>query len=119
MKARLGRVEDLLFHGGLGGARRSREVLNELLQRVVLARQHQVLGDEPRIGRDLIPRHDVARVDDGGVEAGLQAVSEKDRVEHRPGGLGQAEADVGDAQHGERAGQLLLDQPDAFNRLDS
>ncbi len=46
--------------------------------------------DGPRV--DLVERHDPGRVDDGGVEAGLLALVQEDRVEGVAGGRVQAEA---------------------------
>ncbi len=58
-------------------------------------------------------------VDDRHVEAGLHAVVEEDRVQHLAAGRRQAEGDVGDAEDGLAARQLLLDQADALDRLDA
>ena len=57
-------------------------------------------------------------MDDRQVEPGLDAVVEEDGVEHLARGRVEAERDVGDAEDREDARQLLLDQPDALDRLD-
>jgi hypothetical protein len=56
-------------------------------------------------------------MDDGRVEARLDALVEEHRVEHVAGGGGQAEAHVGDTERGVHAGQLGLDAPDRLDRV--
>ena len=59
------------------------------------------------------------RVDDGHVEARLDAVIEEHRVQRLPPRRGKPERDVGDAERRLAPGQGFLDQPDAFDRLDA
>ena len=56
---------------------------------------------------------------DGGVEAGLHALVEEDRVEDLSGGRVEAERHVGQAEDGVDAGQLGLDPADALDGLDA
>ena len=93
-------------------------MLDQPRQSIVAARQNEVLGELARLRRDFVPGKDVARVDDGRIQPRLQAVRQEHRIEDGPRLLREPEADVGDAQHRERARQLLLHQPDAFDRLD-
>ena len=69
-------------------------------------------------GVDLGVRRDLLRMDERAVEAGLDAVMQEHRVERRARGRLEPERDVGDAERRQHAGQLALDQPDAFDRLD-
>jgi hypothetical protein len=69
--------------------------------------------------RDLGVALELLRVDDRHVEAGLHAVVEEDRVQHLAPGRRQAERHVGNAEDGLAARQLLLDEPDALDRLDA
>ena len=57
------------------------------------------------------------RVDDGHVQAGLDAVVKEDRIEHLASGRWQAEGDVGNAQNRLRVWQGLLDQTHPFDGL--
>ena len=75
--------------GGLGVAPRrplGLEVGDEALQRVRAAVEDQVVGQRALGRRDLGVGRDVVRVDDGQVQAGLDAVVQEDGVEHRAGG---------------------------------
>ena len=56
--------------------------------------------------------------DDRHVEPGLDAVVQHHRVERRARGRLEAERDVRNAERRQHAGQLALDQPNAFDRLD-
>ena len=94
-------------------------MLDELLQRVLAAIEDQIVGERALVLGDLGVRRDVGRVDDRQVEPGLDAVVQEDGVEHRAGRRAEAEGDVRDAEDGEDAGQLALDQPDALDRLDA
>ncbi len=61
------------------------EVGDEAGQRVVAAVEDQIVGQCPLFLVDLGVGDHVGRVDDRHVEAGLDAVVEKDRVERRAG----------------------------------
>ena len=58
------------------------------------------------------------RVDDGEIETGFCAVIKEDRVDDFARRCGQAERDIRDAEHRLDVRDLLLDQPDGFDRLD-
>ena len=64
---------------------------------------------------DAAERLDLGGVHDGRVEAGLGALVQEHRVEHVPGSGVEAERDVGQAERGVHARQLLLDEPDALD----
>ena len=94
---------------------------SSLLQRVVVgspAVPDEVEADLALLGREPVERDDLGGVDDRRVEAGLDALVEEHAVEGVAGGGRQPEADVGQAEHGERAGDLGLDPPDRLDRGD-
>ena len=62
--------------------------------------------------------HDLAGVDDGRVEAGLDALVQEHAVQRVARRRRQPEADVGHAEHRVRPGDLGLDPLDRFDRLD-
>ena len=106
-------------HLGLVAVRRLLlEVRDEALERVLAAVEHEVVGERALLLADLRVRRDVVRVDHREVQAGLDAVVQEDGVQDRARGQADAERDVGDAERGEHAGQLGLDQADALDRLD-
>ena len=109
-----GRVGDL----GLGLAGLRLEVLDEVLERLVGAVEHEVVGELALGVGDLAVGRDVVRVDHREVQPGLDAVVQEDGVQDRARRHADAEGDVGDAERGLDAGQLGLDQPDALDRLD-
>ena len=94
------------------------EVRDEALERVLAAVVDEVVGERALGLVDLRVRGDVVRVDHREVEAGLDAVVQEDGVEDAARGQADAERDVRDAERREHAGQLLLDQADALDRLD-
>ena len=95
---------------GLVGVRRlALEVRDEVLERVVAAVEHEVVGELALGLVDLGVRRDVVRVDHREVQPGLDAVVQEDGVQDRAGREPDAERDVGDAERGEDAGQRLLD----------
>jgi hypothetical protein len=110
-----GRVGDL---GLLARGALRLVVGDEALERVLAPVEDQVVGERALLLVDLAVGRDVVRVDHREVQAGLDAVVQEDRVQHRAGGHADAEGDVGDAERGLHAGQLGLDQPDALDRLD-
>ena len=109
--------------GDQAGRRDPFEEPEQLGQRVVAGGRVPAVVDQVEAhlddaGVDLVQRHDPGRVDDGGVEPGLLALVEEDRVEGVAGGGGEAEADVGEPDEGAHAGELGLDPPDALDGLD-
>ena len=88
------------------------------LQRIRPAVEDQVFGQLVFLGRDLGIGCDLRRVDDGHIQAGLYAVIEHDRIQHRAGLRRQAEGQIAYAQRGHHAGRFCFDQPDAFDGLD-
>ncbi len=115
--------------GLLGGERLDvGEHLEQALQRVVGSRSvrrrcgpatvvDQVEADLALLVGDAVQRHDLAGVDDRRVEPGLGALVEEHAVQHVARRRRQAEADVAQPEHGERAGDLGLDPPDRLHRL--
>ena len=99
----------------------SAKISSSLCERVVVlvAVGQQALGAAPVVDEveadvallvgDARQRHDLGGVDDGGVEAVLDALVDEHRVEDVAGGRVEAEAHVGDAERGVDAGDLLLD----------
>ena len=79
----------------------------------------QVEADLALLLGDAGQRHDPGRVDDGRVEAGLDALVQEHRVEDVAGGRLEAEGDVGQAERGVDAGQLGLDAPDGLDGGDA
>ena len=69
-------------------------------------------------GVDPAERDDAPGVDDGGVEPGADALVQEHGVEYVAGGRLEAKRNVGDAEHGEHTGELLLDPFDGLDRLD-
>ena len=94
------------------------EELDEARQGVLAAVEDQVLADRDLLGRDLGIGRDVRRVDDRRIQASLHRVVQKDRVEGSSRVRRDAEAQVRDTQRGEAAGDVLLHQANAFERLD-
>jgi hypothetical protein len=93
------------------------EVGDVARQRLGVAVLDQRLGQVALLSRDLEVRQGVGRVDDRQVQPGLDGVVQEDRVQHRPRARREAERDVRDAEIGEHARQVGLDQADAFERL--
>ena len=60
---------------------------------------------------------EILRIDDSVIQTSLGAVIQEDGVEHFPSGTGEPEGDIGNPQDRTAAGQRLLDQAQAFNRL--
>ena len=69
--------------------------------------------------RDLVQGLDLARVHDRGIEAGLHAFVQEDRVEQLSCRGGEPEGHVREADHRMNPGQLGLDPPDRLDRLDA
>src|SRR5262249_227438 len=86
---------------------------------VLAAPPDQVLGELALLFRDLRIALELLGVDARHVEAGLDAVVEEDRVQELAAGRRETERDVRDAEDGLAARQLLLDEADAFDRLDA
>ncbi len=105
---------------GLGGLLRplALEVLDQPLERVLAAVEHEIVGELALGLGDLAVGRDVVRVDHRQVEPGLDAVVQEGRVDHRAGGEADAEGDVGDTERGLHLRHLLLDQADALDRRD-
>src|SRR5207247_7521009 len=61
---------------------------------------------------------DLLRVDDGQIQPGLRRVVQENRIHHLASARGQPKGNVRNAQNRAHFGQSLLDQPDAFHRLD-
>ena len=102
------------LRAGPGGP--AAEVGGERLDRLVAGldvpdrQEDQRLGQLPLLGRDVGVARQLLGVDDGRVEPGLGAVVEEDRVEHLAAGVGQAEADVRDAEDRLGVREQLLDR---------
>ena len=97
------RVGDL----GLGLAGLGLEVLDEVLERLVGAVEHEVVGELALGVGDLAIGRDVVRVDHREVEPGLDAVVQEDGVQDRARRHADAEGDVGDAERGLDARQRI------------
>ena len=96
-----------------------REQLGQRVVAVGAAVVDEVEADLPGPLVDLGQGQDLGGVHDGGVEAGLHALVEEDRVEDLAGGRVEAERHVGQAEDGVDAGQLGLDPADALDGLDA
>ena len=118
VETRFRRVVLLFFRRGFGSRPFRLEMRDQPGQRVVPARQHQILGQLSRLRGDLVPGQHFAWIDDGRVEPGFQTMGEEDRIENGPRRFGQAEADVGNAQDRHGAGELFLDLRDSSDGLD-
>ncbi len=94
------------------------EMLDESLQCVGPAIEHQIIRQRALVARNLGVRLHVRRVHDRHVEPGLDAVMQEHRVQHGARRRRETEAHVRDAQTGEDAGQLALDETNSFDRLD-
>ena len=94
------------------------EVLDIALERIGRRLKIRSSASSLLVSGDLGIGRDVGGIDDRHIEPGLHAVVEHDRVQHRAGLRGKAKGDVAHAERGQHAGQVLLDQPDAFDRLD-
>ncbi len=88
-----------LLLGRLPGAecRVPLEVLDESLERVGAAVEHEIVRQRPRLVVDLGVGLHVRGVDDGHVEPGLHAVMQEHGIEHGARGGGEAEAHVAHA----------------------
>src|SRR5262249_32826582 len=64
-------------------------------------------------------RKNLFRVHDGGIQARLDRVMKKYRVQHLSDLRRQTKRDIGYAQHRKNTRQVLFDQPDRLDRLDS
>ena len=84
---------------------------------VAQRQEDQRLGEVPLLLGDVGVAGQLLGVDDGRVETRLGGVVEEDRVEHLTAGVGQAEADVRDAEDGLRIREQLLDGPHALDGL--
>ena len=102
-------------------------VLDEQLQRVfdAVARRVELRSSNSSRRHSSLPfssmlrqRHDLGRVQDRRVEAVFERVVQVDAVEHLPRVRAQAERAVRQADVRERAGQVLLDEPDRLERRD-
>jgi hypothetical protein len=80
---------------------------------------NQVQADRDGLGGQAVEGKDAARVDDGGVEAGLLAFVQEHRVEGLAGGRAQPERNVGNPQQRARPGQGGLDELYALDGLDA
>ena len=94
------------------------EVLDEPLQRVGPAVEHQIVRQRALVGRDLGVRLHVRRIHDRHVEPRFHAVMQEDGVQHRARFRREAEAHVRHAEAREDARQLALDEANALDRLD-
>ena len=116
-------VRAILFHRG-GGAAQPVEVGDQLGEGVVSVLGPTAVVDEIEAEVSLGLAHsvegeDLGGMNDGAVEAGLDALVEEDRVEDLPSGRGEAERDVRQTEHGVHPRQSGLDPPDPFDRLDA
>ena len=91
----------------------------ERRDRIVAAPPDQILGEFAFLFGNRRIALQLLGIDDREVEPGLHAMIEHHGVQHFAARLGQSERDVGDAENGFAARQRLLDQPDAFDRLDA
>ena len=112
--------------GGLfvltGGLREPGEVLHVDLQRVLFGldvAEDQVAGELDFLLRDLVERVDLGVVDDGGVEAAVNCLFQKHRIEHAARVGVEAEGDVGHAEDSFAPRQLEADAADGFEGLDA
>ena len=64
-------------------------------------------------------RHDLARMDNGGIKSGLHAFVQEHRVENWASSGIEAEAHIGKAKYRRRTRQFSFDPTNAFNGLDS
>ncbi len=92
------------------------EMFDEARQRVGTTIEDEIVAHLPHLGFDLEVRHDLFGMDERAVEAGLHAVVEEYRVEHRARVGAQAERNVRDPQRRQRSGQLAFDRANAFDR---
>src|SRR3546814_17943781 len=76
--------------------------------------EDQILRHPRLLLRDLVQRHDLAHVHDGGSEAALDRVVEEDRVQHVARGGVETEGDVGEAEQDLAVGQLARDGLDGI-----
>src|SRR5690606_7562626 len=108
--------------GRVGGRRLFRLVRleegDEALEGVGAPVEDQVVGELALLGGDLRVGGDVRGVDDRQVEPRLDGVVHEDGVQYRAGVLGQPEGDVGDAEHGEDAGEFGLDESYTLDGLE-
>ena len=112
--------------GGAGLLRRRRrhalEHAHQFLQRVVAlaaAVVDQIQCDLALLLVDPVHRHDLRRVHDRRVQAGLLALVQEHRVEDLARSGIQAERDVRQAERGLHVGVRLLEQPDGLDGLDA
>jgi hypothetical protein len=90
----------------------------ELRDRIVAAIPQEVLGEVAVFLRDRGIALELLGVHDREVEPRLRAVIEEHGVEHLAAGFRQAEGHVRDAEDRLGLRERILDQPDAFDRLD-
>ena len=83
--------------------------------RVIAAMPDQVFRQFPFFGRNGGVALHHFRVDDRQIQPGLNAMVEKNRVEHFPPGRRQAKGYIGNAQDGFSVGQGCLNQPHPLN----
>ncbi len=91
------------------------------LERIVAfaaAVEDEVVVDLLRVRIQSRDRNDFRRVEDGEVQARLHRVVEHERVEDLPGLRREPEAHIGDAEHGEHAGELRLNASDGLQGRD-
>ena len=111
------------IHSQVGGriCRRGRrnvlKMLDESLECLRVLVEDQVFGEFFLRGRDVGIGSHLGRVDDGHIQPGLHAVIKHDRIKDRTGLRCKPKRQVRDAQRGEYAGQVLLDQADTGDGL--
>ena len=98
-----------------GGRRLVAEMGGKGGHRVVAAIPDEVFRQLPLFLRNGGIAHHRFGVDDGHVEAGLDAVIQENRIQHFAPGGGQAKGDIGDSQNRLGLGQRLFDEPDALD----
>ena len=98
------------------------EAGHEGVQRIVAGAppvEDQVEGELDLLGRDLVQRHDLGRVQDGAGQAALERLVQEHRVEHVAGGGIEPEGDVGEAEDDLDVRELGADPPDRIQGRDA
>src|SRR5665213_3028335 len=111
-----------ILFGGCGRTariRRSREVFDELLQRVGASIENEIVSYRALLGRYLRIRSDMRWIDDGSVQTCLNAVMQEHGVQYRSRFCGKPKRNIGNAKYCADTRKLPLDEPDSLDRLGS
>ena len=110
----LGRVD----RGVFGQFRRDMfKMLDKTLQRIRAAVEDQIFGELFLTSGDVSIRCDMRRINNGHIQAGLYAVIQHDRIQHRAGLRRQTKGKIRDAQRSQHTRQILLDKADSLHGL--